>query len=411
MHTKKEFYSLLSFSNFRVNQRNSFFGFMANVPPLIRRLIVIVLILGARHFAQPAYAQDYRYVRVAVMQDIENLRLKISGPYEIIDLRDNTVICRGSGLNTTVLPYRSGIMLGNIKPKTAKLLIRPKDQDSISVNNRTFGGDIEFIKTDNSRFLVVNIINLEDYVKGISIREISHYWPPETLKAEVIAFRTFALFKMDESAGRDYDLTSDIYSQVYGGKAAERYRINSAVDETKGLVLKYRGKVIPAFYHATCAGHTEDASVLWNINLPPLKGVACNFCKDSPHFNWHYVASTGEIKEKLAEHGYKVKDLKDLVVLGSDASGRITDLKIVSSGKDTLVSAKDFRDIIGPNVIKSANFKVDVVGSDIVFEGFGWGHGVGLCQWGAYFMGKEGFTYEQILKHYYPGAEISRLST
>ncbi|MCK9604248.1 MAG: SpoIID/LytB domain-containing protein, partial [Candidatus Omnitrophica bacterium] len=213
-----------------------------------------------------------------------------------------------------------------------------------------------------------------------------------------------------ESAGKDYDLTSDIYSQVYSGMAAERYRINKAVDETKGLILVYQGKVFPAFYHATCAGHTEDASRLWNINIAPLTGVACGFCKESPHFNWHYVLSLKEINDKLEKAGFKINNIKDILILGRDDSGRITDLKILSAEREVKISAKDFRETIGPNIIKSTNFNLSIAGTDVIFEGLGWGHGVGLCQWGSYFMAKQGYGYEEILAYYYPGALISQLN-
>lgn len=411
MYTKKEFHFLFPIGYMHSLKRSTVFSFLAMVPPLVRRL-VLIFTLSIIHYSlfTVSYAQDSGTVRVCVMQEVESLRLKVNGHYQVINLNNNKMIYKGEDLNTTVMADKTGIMLGNIRPKITKVLIRPGQDSDILVNNRPFGGAVEFIKADNSKFIVVNVINLEDYVKGISIREISHYWPPETLKAEVIAFRTFAVYKIEESKGKDYDLTSDIYSQVYGGKAAERYRINDAVDQTRGLVITYKGKVIPAFYSATCAGRTEDASVLWNINIEPLKGVACPFCQDSPHFRWHYVASAEEIREKLAAKGYKIKNIKDIVAAGTDASGRITDLKIVCSSGNVLISAKDFRNVIGPNVIKSTNFKINIIAGDIVFQGLGWGHGVGLCQWGAYFMGKEGYKYDQILKYYYPGVEISSLS-
>jgi stage II sporulation protein D len=232
----------------------------------------------------------------------------------------------------------------------------------------------------------------------------------DSLKAEVIAFRTFALYKMQENAQKDFDLTSDVYSQSYGGRFAERYRLNKAVDETRGLVLTYKGKIIPAFYHATCGGHTEDASLFWNIDIPPLKGVPCGFCQDSPHFKWHNVLSLKEIRDALVKGGLRIGDIKDLVILGRDKSDRITDLKIVTDKKDIRVLAKDFRNMLGPNIIKSTNFQVRVVDGDAVFEGFGWGHGVGLCQWGGYFMAKHGYDYKQILEYYYPGTQISSLT-
>jgi stage II sporulation protein D len=387
-------------------------------PPLKKvigyRLLVIGLIIFLTYHLSPityhqAYAQSSRYVRVAIFQDISSLRLKIKGPYEIIDLASNKVLNCGKNLNTTVTVYTDGILFGNIKCNTNKLFIKPYYPESITINGRIFRGDIQLIK-DNMNLSVINHIDLEDYVKGISVRETSHYWPIDSLEAEVIVFRTFALYKMQENSKKDFDLTSDVYSQVYSGRAAERYRINKAVDETKGLVLTYQGKIFPAFYHATCAGYTEDAALLWNINIPPLKGVSCNFCQDSPHFKWHNVLSQEEVKDVLVKGGLRIESIKDILIIGRDKSGRITDLKIVNDKKDMKISAKDFRNTLGPNLIKSTNFQVRVIDHDIVFEGFGWGHGVGLCQWGAYFMAKQGYTYKQILEYYYPGAQVSLIT-
>jgi stage II sporulation protein D len=230
----------------------------------------------------------------------------------------------------------------------------------------------------------------------------------EALKAQAVVCRTYALYQIQESSAQDFDLTADIYSQVYGGKTSERYRTNQAVKETEGLVLTYKAKVFPAYFHATCGGHTEDAARLWNINIAPLKGVACAFCKDSPHFNWHYVASRQEIRDKLSAAGHKLKDIQDMQILGTDNSGRITDLKIIGADKEVKIPAKDFRSIVGPNVIRSTNFGVSLVENDIVFEGLDWGHGAGLCQWGTYFMAKQGRDYAAILRYYYPAAEIAQ---
>jgi stage II sporulation protein D len=353
-----------------------------------------------------SYAQEEHYVRVAIIQDVSSFRLKVKGSYEIIDSLTNKLLGRGKNLNTTVAVYSGGILFGDIKARTNKVFLKSYSAESITINDRVFRGDIQLIK-NNMKLLVINYIELEDYVKGISVRETSHYWPFESLEAEVIVFRTFAIFRTEENAGRDFDLSNDVYSQVYGGRAAERYRINKAVERTKGLVLTYKGKILPAFYHATCGGHTQDAASYWKIDLPPLKGVPCNFCQDSPHSKWHSVLTRKEVRDVLVKGGFKIDDIKDIQVLGQDKSGRVTDLKIVTEKKDIKISSKDFRNTLGPNTIKSTNFGVKVIGQDIVFEGLGWGHGVGLCQWGAYFMAKEGYTCKQILEYYYPGAEIS----
>ncbi|MDD5155818.1 MAG: hypothetical protein PHF11_04960 [Candidatus Omnitrophica bacterium] len=95
--------------------------------------------------------------------------------------------------------------------------------------------------------------------------------------------------------------------------------------------------------------------------------------------------------------------------MGKDRSGRITELKIASAEKNIKISAKDFRNLIGPNIIRSTHFQVYLAAQDAVLEGVGWGHGVGLCQWGAYFMAKQGYSYKNILKYYYPGADVASI--
>lgn len=380
------------------------------VSPIRRRLvptILLLLVISCSLLVTDGYAQQPKYIRVAIIQDVESLRLKIHGFYEVIDSLSKEILCRGKNLNTTATAYKGGVLLGDIKSKTNKLFIKSLDPDAVIIDGRRFRGNIELIKKDNLHLLVINDINLEDYIKGVLYHESSHYWPQEALKAQAVASRTYAVYQMGENKLKDYDVSSDIYSQVYGGKTSERYRSNKAVDATGGIILAYKGKVFPTYFHATCGGHTEDASKLWNINIIPLKGVVCSFCKDSPHFSWHTVLSLNEIEKKLKESNFKINQIKDIQILGRNSSGRITDLKIISPKEEIKVSAKDFRNIIGPNIIRSANFTLEIAGRDAVLEGVGWGHGVGLCQWGAYFMAKQGYKYKEILKYYYPQSEIS----
>jgi len=172
--------------------------------------------------------------------------------------------------------------------------------------------------------------------------------------------------------------------------------------------LMYQDKILPAYYHATCAGHTENVTTLWGgRDLPPLKGVVCNFCKGSPHYFWKKNMRLKDIQDKLNGKGYQLERIKHIQVSDRNPSGRIAVIKITTEGdKQTTLSGKEFRDIIGPNVIRSNNYVIDMQGYYVDFLGKGWGHGVGLCQWGAYFMSKEGHSYDEILHFYYPGARI-----
>ncbi|MFH0855294.1 MAG: SpoIID/LytB domain-containing protein [Candidatus Omnitrophota bacterium] len=345
-------------------------------------------------------------VRVAINQGASSLSLKIKGFFQIKDVKKAKIILRAKNINTTVTSYKGGIILAGIKSDSGNILVESDDPEAFTINSRPFRGNIQFIRKSNNTLLVVNHIGLEDYIKGILYHETSHYWPIEALKAQAIVSRTYAVHQMQENSSRDFDVTSDIYSQVYGGQVSERYRTGIAVDETAGKVIFYKGKVIPAYFHATCGGHTENAAILWGVDLAPLRGVVCPFCRESPHYSWHYDLTLKEISEKLLKSGFKIQNIESISLEGKDASNRITNL-IIKSGKDTLkISGKDFREAIGPNIIRSTNFSVRIEQNDAVFEGIGWGHGVGMCQWGAYFMAKEGCSAEQILKYYYPGTYV-----
>lgn len=379
-----------------------------NAPGILGFLFAF-LIFGLWVLNFNCFAGQPRSVRVAIIQDAEFLSLKIIGPFEIIDTSKGAPLYKGKDLKTTVTCYKSGILFGATRTTGSKIFIKGELAETIIINGRRFKGNIELIKKENGRLLAINYIDLEDYCKGILYHEASHYWPMEALGAQAIVSRTYAVYQCEENKLKDYDMTSDVYSQVYGGLTSERYRTNKAVEDTAAKILTYQGKVIPAFFHSTCGGHTEDASLLWDINIAPLKGVVCGFCKDSPHFAWHYVLSADEVREKLVGAGVKIGKIRDMAISGKDVSGRVMDIIITTVKKEVKVSAKDFRNIIGPNNIRSTNFSLTVVNNDVVFEGFGWGHGVGLCQWGAYFMAREGRSTEEILKYYYPGAKLETL--
>lgn len=193
----------------------------------------------------PLYAQAEKYVRVLILKDKPTVSLKIDGFFGIEDTRSGRVLYRGKNLKATITAQKSRISIGKTSFKSDKILFRPDDPEAVYLENRKFRGNLVFVR-DGLSLSVINHIEIDDYVGGVLIYEASHYWPAEALKAMVVVVRTFALYQAGENAARDYDLTSDIYSQVYGGKTAERYRLNEAVEQTKGLMLTYQGKILPA---------------------------------------------------------------------------------------------------------------------------------------------------------------------
>ncbi len=350
-------------------------------------------------------------VRVAIVRDARAIDLSVDGPYDFREADAGKVLAKGTRLpRSTVRLLDKGIFIGMLVYPYKSVVIEPLREATVLINGHRFRGHVVLVRTPDNRLTAVNSINIEDYVRGVLYHEVSHHWPMEALKAQAVATRTYALYSLgkEQGANKYYDVTNDIYSQVYGGKSSERYRTGLAVARTAGEVLMYKGKVLPAYFHATCAGMTEDARNLWDMDLPPLKGVVCTFCRDSPHMHWKKNFQLKEIQDALNTHGYKIGPIRDITIVDRNRSERIDHLKITGrAGDELLISGKDFREVMAPNVLKSNNYEITMRGYYVDFNGKGWGHGVGMCQWGARGMALQQFTYRQILSYYYPRAEFT----
>lgn len=361
-----------------------------------------------------AYSNDYKpaVIRIAVIKDADSVTLAIRGKYKILSLYTRELLSEGRKLRKVkVAPTVSGLLIGETPFKIFAIRIEPARDASIFINNRRFRGSIDLVRTEDLKLLIVNHINVESYLYGVLYHEVSPRWTMPALEAQAIIARTFALYQARVRKKEDYDLTSDVYSQVYGGRTSEKWRTNRAVNLTRGKVLTFKGDIFPTYYHATCAGHTEDASRLWNTNLKPLKGVKCDYCRKAPHYKWRRKISLGKIEERLRKNGYNVKGILSIEVEGRNETGRVTNLIIKGKGSKAKIHSNKFRLIIGPNIIRSANLDVTLNRGAAYFEGLGWGHGVGLCQWGSYLMSKRNpkQKVEEVLKFYYPGSKIKNI--
>jgi len=362
--------------------------------------------------AVPAAESREPEIRVAVLKSVNTFIVSVRGTYEIIDLMDKTTLIKGRTLKRSRVGISNGgITVGGKFFATKKLrIVSPKDVTVYSETKKgRFRGAIDIQIDQKNNLLVINRLGIESYVKGVLFHEISDKWPIEATKAQAVATRTYALYKMYENIKEPYDVTSDIFSQVYGGRTAERFRTDIAADYTAGEVLVYNGKIIPAFFHSNSGGQTEDANQVWGIDLPPLKGVPSPYSQGMPHYVWKRNFQSSEVQKMLEKAGINVGVIKDISVAERNESGRIKSLIIEArDGRKTKISGLKFRDTLGPNFIKSNKYNVVMKGYFFDLVGNGWGHGVGMCQWGAYQMAKNKFKYDQILKHYYPGVEIKK---
>ncbi|MDO8535740.1 MAG: SpoIID/LytB domain-containing protein [Candidatus Omnitrophota bacterium] len=381
---------------------------MKNV--LIVILIVLAGLLGIPRESNAVEKKNDPVMRVLVADNRDTISLAAKGTYRVYSVPSEKLLTGGYILHTKVRAGEQGIMFGSRELKFSKIRVTVPDGSLVYIDGRSFRGIVDIVKKDNMKLAVINSVGLEEYLCGVLYNEVSHRWPIEAIKAQGIAARTFALYQARQNKLQDYDLTNDIYSQVYSGATSERWSTTRAVKLTLGKVLTYRGDIFPTYYHATCGGKTEDAANLWNVDIEPLKGSECGLCKESPHYKWTKNIPLVEMEKKLSENGYKIGKIKSVIVMARNKSGRVDKLEIKDdSDVSCVLTGKDFRRMIGPNDVRSTNFEPSINNDKLTLNGIGWGHGVGLCQWGAKGHAGHGKTAEDILKIYYPGAEVTTI--
>jgi stage II sporulation protein D len=258
--------------------------------------------------------------------------------------------------------------------------------------------------------MIVNHVDLEEYVKGVVPAEVNSSWHPEMLKAQAVAARTYALYQHMLSASREYDVAASIQDQVYRGRHGIDARVEQAVRSTRGQVVTYEGSPIYAAFSSTAAGLTEDAVVVWSKDLPYLKGVECPFDLESPYYQWKASFKIETLEKNLRQLGFTVGTITTMTPLSHSRAGRVATLRILHSKGELILRGEDLRKAVGYTVIPSTQFTIDSFGDEVVLSGYGAGHAVGMCQWGAKELAELGYSYSSILRYYYPGTELQDAS-
>jgi stage II sporulation protein D len=301
-----------------------------------------------------------------------------------------------------------------------------ENSNRIIFKGKAYRGSIK-IRANNGQLVFVNSLSLEDYLKGVIPLEMpagkgnENY---EALKAFAICARTYSINKMDENK-QSFDVYLDTRDQVYGGLNSEKEITNKAVDETRGEILSFNGKPAITFYSASCGGHTEDVKNVFNTtgDLPYLGGVKDGdepYCSITPGFNWEETYAEDQFISRLKNAGLingSDFNLESIEVASRFESGRVNELRITlsSNGDDKEVSifGNNIRGVIrtsnNKGILRSTMFDISFEDGTVTIKGKGYGHGVGLCQWGCIDLSHEGWNYRSILNHYFPGTKIERI--
>ncbi len=299
--------------------------------------------------------------------------------------------------------------------------IRPMASDTFTLQGLRYRGTLRLVylpgtETAPSRLAAINILPLEDYLRGVVPREIGTTRPElfAAIQAQAVAARTYTIRNLGRRRALGFDLFATTDDQVYGGAGAEHVLTDSAVRSTAGEVLVYGTDLVEAFYHSTCGGHTTSRSDAWTGDQPYLRGVPdlvgdTAACISSRYFRWTERYAGDTLARLMAP-----ADTLTWSLVTRETDGRALRLSLIRG--DSVSSSRGdairwFLRRPGGEVLRSTLFDLAWDSGVLVVSGRGWGHGIGLCQVGAQGRARAGHRYAEILAHYYPGTRIQKLAS
>lgn len=335
-------------------------------------------------------------------------------------------------------------------------------EGSVSVNGKEYNGSIILKKNSDGLLTVINRVGLEDYIASVISSEMSSSFNIEALKAQAVCARSYAIKNKGKHKNYGFDLCAGTDCQAYGGTSTVSVSTALAAKETAGCVITYNGSIIDAVYSATSGGYTEDVENVWGSEIPYLKAVEDTYeSKNAYGSTWTRELTVDEATEIMNKKGYNLGTVTDITVVSKTQYGTVTELKVTGTNGEKVFTKEGCRLAFGNTTLSQAftvtskseendtsrklysydgenvqespytlssggkkkitldnvfllgdtkiNYEKTSKGkiSSFVFNGRGFGHLVGMSQNGANGMAAAGFSYEDILKHYYKGIELN----
>lgn len=396
----------------RNDRKNFYFTFL---------VLFLFLFSSAFFLSSSCYSLD-QLVRVHVLSKYDLNQIEISG-----SLAKLKVIEKGAAAETLWPPQiplqvkadknRLNIRLGNSAQEVSQIVVTPPRGSFLAVKSaggldKKFVGKM-MIRSNKNNLILLEELWLEEYVKGVLSSELSDQFPSEALKAQTVAIRSYALAHLDKHQKEGFNFCDLTHCQVYSGARPAYHHFDEVLKQTEGIILADHFKPVEALYHSTCGGHTSpNQKVFGGKALSYLQGVNDGkYCRSSPHYQWESAIPLKILEEVLKKDPLfdSRGNLQNIRVADHEENGRAFTLAI--EGKRNLtVSVLPLLSVIGKylgwGVLKSNWFEVEAENGEARFKGRGFGHGVGLCQWGAKGMAESGKKFDEILFHYFPGTHL-----
>ncbi|MGB3495976.1 MAG: SpoIID/LytB domain-containing protein [Elainellaceae cyanobacterium] len=372
-------------------------------------LIGFMTILGC--FLSAGSAQAALELRVAIEQEVSEVQLGTS---------TKAVVRDASGQAIAEIPAMSSVMAeadaGQVEIhqwESGLFWIEPTDGGYVSIGDKWYRGRTQVIAVAGG-VTAVNYVDLEQYLYSVVGSEMPASWLPEALKAQAVAARTYALYKRQHNGNAVFDVGDTTTWQVYEGLRKETNTTQVAVNSTAGQVLTYNGQIIESVFHSSSGGYTENVEDVWSSPRPYLRAVQdFDQIAENPVYEWRQEFSADSFQQRITGVGRVLR----ISSVETTPRGRVESVRVEGDRGSRVLSGSEVRRALG---LKSTLFSITPemgrlasTGSSasvpvrFVVNGRGFGHGVGMSQWGAYGMAGQGYNYQQILGHYFQSSTLS----
>jgi stage II sporulation protein D len=343
-------------------------------------------------------AQASLLLRIAIEKNVSQVKVGSSTQAIVRDSSGRTLGEISGMAATQAKTCGSSVCLQNWQGN--QLYIQPTGNGYVFIGDRWYRGGITLVRSDRG-LTAVNNVDLEHYLYSVLGAEMSPNWPIEALKAQAVAARSYALYQRDKRGTRTYDLGDTQAWQVYKGVETEGSGTYAAVNATAGQVMVYNGKIIEAFFHSSSGGHTENVEDVWTEARAYLRGVP-DYDRGAPVYEWSTSVTVPQISNLISGVGNVVGMQPERTT----QTGRVITMKVIGDSGQKVVDGEDIQHLLG---LKSTRFSIQKANGKFQVYGRGFGHGVGLSQWGAHNLALSGANYQQMLYHYYQNASLAQL--
>ena len=372
---------------------------------IIKNIIFYILV-----FSFPTFINATEYIKILVKTSKNSISFNASN-FTIIDERVKDVLFSSNKKKKITVKIKTKdkqdgiVVLGKFYPTTG-IIVESKNIFTVDKKKLKFK---LLVTTYNEKLYLINLLPIESYLAGIIHTEISPNWPTEAIKAQIVVSRTYALRKKFKNLYRPYDLGTTVLDQVYKGMAKITIHSTRLVASTFGEVISYRHELIEAFFHSNSGGLTEEGTYFSGVEVPYLKTTNdLKYLKGAPKTNWTYKIKIKKFSYYLRKANLVKGELHKISVIKRSKAGRVLKLQLFSK-KIKTISGEKLRSIIGYIKIPSTKFTISINSKYLIIKGKGFGHGVGMSQWGAYGMAKAKKDYKTIIHKYFKNVKIIQM--